>query len=116
MNNKEDDLKKLTKCEYCHHKYHYPVVLPCGDSLCKKHLIELIQATEENQNHIFCYFCGSEHFYDPDKSYPLNKVLLKLTELETAKSEIRYDEAKNEKARRIRSAGGRWHTIIFYTV
>lgn len=92
--NKKDDIKSLTICEYCKHKYHDPVILPCGESLCKKHLTELIQATEESHSHIFCYFCGNEHFYDPESSYPRNKVLQKLIELETAKSEIRYDEAR----------------------
>lgn len=90
----DQKIKNLTNCEYCHHKFHKPVVLPCGDTLCEKHLTEMIQCTDESQHHIFCFFCGQQHLLDGQIGYPENKVLQRLVDIETTKSEIRYEEVK----------------------
>ena len=47
--------------------FEHPVILPCGESLCQKHLEEV--------NQIFtCYFCNEEHQIRED-GYKINKTI-----------------------------------------
>jgi hypothetical protein len=94
LHDKMAQLKKVTICEYCHHKFEKPVILPCGETLCRKHLREMIECTDESQQHMFCYFCGFQHLLDREKSYPENKLVQKVIDLEMEKTEIRFEEAK----------------------
>jgi hypothetical protein len=49
-----DKLSSAIKCGNCKHVLDSPVLLPCGDSICKKHTIE-------SKEPILCYTCGVEH-------------------------------------------------------
>ncbi len=99
MNSKSQDrltqLKQVIICDYCHQQFDKPVILPCGETLCKKHLREMIECTEESQHHIFCYFCGLQHLLDREKGYPENKLIQKIIDLDVENTEIRFEEAKS---------------------
>ena len=94
MATEHEKLKKLTICEYCNHKYKHPVILPCGETICSRHVHEMIRYNDEIRNRISCYFCDEEHYYDDERGYPVNKSVQKLIEIEMEKSEIRFEEAR----------------------
>jgi len=54
----------------------------------------MIECTDESQQHMFCYFCGFQHLLDREKSYPENKLVQKVIDVEMEKTEIRFEEAK----------------------
>ena len=91
---KHDRIKELTICEYCKHIFQRPVILPCGESICRKHLRELVPINEESQNHIVCYFCCELHSYDEESDYPPNKLVEKLVDLELVNSQTHYELCK----------------------
>lgn len=95
MASEHEKLQKLTLCEYCKHKFKNPVILPCGESICRRHVHDMFRCTDEDRSRIFCFFCGEEHYYDHEKGYPPNKLLQGLIEIEMEKSEIRYEEARH---------------------
>ena len=59
------------KCEHCQQVFESPVVLPCGDRLCQKHL--------RGQKQIACLVCCAEHEVNEANPFPLDKLLQNLT-------------------------------------
>ncbi len=66
-----EELFNLITCKFCNETYKDPVVLPCGETLCKKDIEKL-----SLENERACLFCTEEH--DLSLSYPINRLLLKL--------------------------------------
>lgn len=71
----DNNLIKSLICGYCSNRFEHPVILPCGETICKKDLRDLMKEDEENV--IMCYFCSGEHRITKD-SLPQNKVITKL--------------------------------------
>lgn len=72
----ESHIKELVFCEFCKNLFDEPVVLPCSNSICKKHLSDLLNADKKT---IHCYFCENEHELSSD-GFPLNKTIILLIE------------------------------------
>lgn len=49
-----DNLSEAIKCGNCHNFLELPIILPCGDSICKKHTLDCKES-------ILCHTCGLEH-------------------------------------------------------
>jgi len=91
---KHDRIQELTICEYCKHIFQRPVLLPCGESICRKHLRELVPINEESRSHVMCYFCCELHDYDEEHDFPPNKLVEKLVDLEVVNSQTHYELCK----------------------
>ena len=72
------DLKNNLICEYCNRQFEWPVILPCGETICKRDLKDLYK--EDEKNIIMCYFCGEEHHVEKRDGFPKNKLIIKLIE------------------------------------
>jgi hypothetical protein len=60
----------VCKYENCNLIYEDPVALPCGNSLCKKHLYKQVKAFK-------CYFCQNEHEI-PEIGFTINETMIKM--------------------------------------
>lgn len=76
-----ESIKKSIQCKYCLKTIEMPILLPCGDSICEKHVTDKT---------IFC--CSIEH-KEPPNGFPHNKALLSLlqSEIENLKFGELYD-------------------------
>ena len=69
---KIDQVKNLFDCEQCDQLLVDPVTLPCGYSLCKRHLdekldrapkrIKLMEANTQESNIFLCELCKENHY------------------------------------------------------
>ena len=85
--NKKELIQKLKTCEYCNKEFEVPVLLPCGETLCKKHVRDMLK--EDHHNMIICFFCSLEHHYSDKKNhFPENKIVTKLIELNAQNERI----------------------------
>ena len=71
-----DNIKKAIECPNCHEILDTPVLLPCCDSVCKKHT--------ESVASIRCGLCSKEHKVSPE-GFPVNKNLETLIKSEIDK-------------------------------
>lgn len=80
------DTKSLVVCNLCKAKFENPVILPCGETICKKHLAE---DESFNKTKFICIFCNEEHKV-PEKSkcFPANKAIEKLLEMNLDKLDL----------------------------
>ena len=62
-------------CEYCSRIFESPLLLPCGETICKRDLRDLYK--EEANNTIICFFCTEDH-HIPDAGFAENKLINKL--------------------------------------
>jgi hypothetical protein len=63
-----DKLSNSIKCGICTNTLVSPVILPCGDSVCKKHTIDC-------KGSILCETCGMDHQISDNYEFPSNKTL-----------------------------------------
>ena len=61
-----DRVLKLIKCAFCHEIVESPVILPCNDTVCKKHVTNQIK-----DDHFKCDKCGDEHRIPANGFQPL---------------------------------------------
>ena len=61
-----DRVIKLIKCAICHEIVESPVILPCNDTVCKKHVTSQIK-----DDHFKCDKCGDEHRIPANGFQPL---------------------------------------------
>ena len=80
-----DRIQKAIKCWNCLQVLDSPVLLPCFDSICRKHV-------NQSENSIRCEKCGSEHNI-PKDGFPTNKALAEIIEAEIA--QIDYGQVHN---------------------
>ena len=64
-----DRVKQATKCVDCLQTIESPVLLPCSDSICEKHVKHNVR------NSIICRGCGVEHQIPKNVGFPKNKAL-----------------------------------------
>ena len=74
------DLKKVLTCNYCNFIYESPVILPCAETMCEKHVEELKKRNSQVEK-INCVFCKEEHL-TPKNGFPKDKSMIKLMNLE----------------------------------
>lgn len=79
-------IQNAIKCWNCLQVLDSPVILPCFDSICKKHVNQSENST------IRCEKCGCEHNI-PKDGFPTNKALAEIIESEIA--EIDYGQDHN---------------------
>ena len=102
--NTRDLINNLKTCEYCNREFETPVrlikiytrrdliiyfkvILPCGETCCKKHISDMFK--EDHYNIIICFFCNEEHHYSDKKNfYPENKLINKLIDLNAKSLDI----------------------------
>ena len=71
--NKEDvDLSLLILCPCCKNVYSEPVILPCGQSICKSHVKDSL-TSKNNKQYFNCGMCKKEHEAGVDGSFPVNE-------------------------------------------
>jgi hypothetical protein len=64
-------ISNAIKCVVCKHVLTSPVLLPCGDSVCKKHTIDA-------KGPILCTTCDIEHQIPPNGGFLANKGLAEI--------------------------------------
>ncbi len=77
---KIDQVKNLFDCDQCNQLLVDPIALPCGNSVCKKHVdeerapkrIKLEEASPKESNFFLCELCKENHFI-PDNGFAINK-------------------------------------------
>lgn len=65
-----DKVKSVFNCDQCNHILVDPVTLPCGNSVCQRHLIELLG--RKSSKDFKCELCQEEHAV-PQKGFVVNK-------------------------------------------
>ena len=67
-------ISELLKCEFCKRTFETPILLPCGETMCKRDLTGLNEREEGVEEVIICYFCGEQHPM-PEEGFPMNKIV-----------------------------------------
>jgi hypothetical protein len=86
-------IKKLITCKWCKSILDEPVFLPCSETVCRKHSIEI--------NNKQCRFCDKVHVLKEAEQFPANKIVqdlfeLKIKELDFGLSHKNASERLNE--------------------
>ena len=94
---KIDQVKNLFDCEQCNQLLVVPVTLPCGFSVCKRHLDEQLDSTQKKIRKFECEVCDEKHNI-PDKGFAINKSIQNALniKLNTLKLNPVYEECKRE--------------------
>ena len=66
-----ETIDNIIKCNLCSNILAEPIILPCGTTICKKHVDELLS---NNEVEIYCYSCNAKHHISKNVTYPPNKV------------------------------------------
>ena len=84
-----DIMLNIMKCTICHDIIESPVILPCNDNICKKHVLN------QTNDVIQCENCGFEHQI-PTNGFLANNVLKEIIEAETGNLDLKsvHKEAK----------------------
>ena len=72
MSYKIDQVKNLFDCEQCNQLLVDPITLPCGYSVCKRHLDELLVNAPKEMNKFECELCEKKHFF-PEDGFAINR-------------------------------------------
>ena len=87
-----DQVLNSLKCANCRNILLEPVVLPCGDTICKSHIIE-VQADE----HIICSQCGSRHSIKEGGEFVVIKALANMIQAQL--SSLNFGPHHNESVK-----------------
>jgi len=68
---KIDQVKNLFDCEQCNQLLVDPVALPCGYSVCKRHLDEQLESSPKKIK-LDCELCDKKHFI-PEDGFAINR-------------------------------------------
>lgn len=80
---KIDQINSVFHCNYCKQLFQNPVILPCGEVICRHDLNELTTKTS-NGKFIICFFCKKTH-QRPKEDFPADRRIVRLMELEVDK-------------------------------
>ncbi len=80
---KIDQVKGLLDCEQCLQLLVNPITIPCGYSVCKKHLDEQLENSME-ENKFQCVLCQRQHVV-PTEGFVINRRLQDALEIELNK-------------------------------
>lgn len=91
---KVEKVKSLFDCDLCHETLVDPIALPCGNSVCKRHVDELLEK-EPDKTFLECEICHVEHII-PKEGFMVNKRMQECLniQLNTLKLLPVYDECK----------------------
>lgn len=92
MSNKANIFHEAIKCFHCHHVLVDPVMLPCGESLCLKHINDVVESF------FFCVECGDNHTIPRPLGFPRNKTVEKIIATKIDKFEFGTAYTKAHKA------------------
>ena len=94
---KVDQLKSISDCDRCNNLLVDPIVMPCGNVICKKHLNEILNNISKEKNTFICGICLEEHQI-PKNGFIVNNRLQKLTKfkLNTLKLSPVFHECTKE--------------------
>ena len=84
-------------CELCNKLLVDPIVLPCGNCICKSHLNELLNNISKKESTFICCMCRDEH-HIPKNGFMIQKNLQDLLNLEfnALKLSPEFDECMKE--------------------
>ena len=90
---KVEEFKDTFKCNFCKRKLDMPIILPCGETICRKDLPSFFINANK------CSFCDEAH-EQLEKGFPSNKNIQKLLDLQVdqlnfCQNHIRYKECKS---------------------
>lgn len=75
------ELEDMLKCPFCKTRFKQPIILPCGESICKQDIVNLYcKFGYMSVRFIKCCFCNDLH-QEPESSFPFDRKLIKLLEL-----------------------------------
>jgi hypothetical protein len=88
-----ESIKQLITCAWCKSILEEPVMIPCGETVCRKHSFEI--SGDE------CIFCDKFHVLQESEQFPANKVVqnllaLKIKELDFGPNYKKATERVNE--------------------
>lgn len=66
----ENFIKDLISCKMCLGKLENPVILPCGESVCKKHENEFRRSETQT-----CKLCNKDHILSENENFIMNKSI-----------------------------------------
>ena len=72
------NIKEELSCKYCNEIFNNPIALPCGDSICKHHIDELI--SNRSSNTFLCPLCNEENC--SNLKFKVNKLIQRLIKRE----------------------------------
>jgi len=71
----KDLIESKFMCPSCKKKFEEPLLLPCGESICKNCINAIIDSNE-----LKCPFCANVH-EKPEKGFPIQKLLLEIIKI-----------------------------------
>lgn len=74
----EKSISENLICPLCEELYDYPSILPCGDSICKHHITDIIAGLPSNAREFKCPLCEEDHDLPKNNSFPVNKMILRM--------------------------------------
>ena len=94
---KIDKVNSSFDCDLCNKLLVDPIVLPCGNCICKPHLNELLTNITKEKNTFICCICQDEHQI-PKNGFMIHQKLQNLIKLELNLLEPSplYEECKKE--------------------
>jgi len=94
---KVDKVKASFDCDLCNKLLVDPIVLPCGNCICKPHLNELLNNISKENNTFKCCICQDEH-HIPKNGFMIHQKLLNLLNLELNALKLSpvFEECKEE--------------------
>ncbi len=94
---KFDKVKSSFDCDLCNKLLVDPVVMPCGNFICKAHIDKLLTNASNEKKTLLCGICQDEHFI-PKNGFVVNNRLQNLLELELfdLKASPVFSECKKE--------------------
>ena len=94
---KVDKIRNFFDCDVCKELLVDPITIPCGNTVCKKHLDKLLKNISKDKNTFKCEKCQDEHSV-PKKGFIVNRRMQEGLEIQfnTLKLTPIYDECKNE--------------------
>ena len=93
---KVDKLKSSFDCDEFHKLLTYPVLMPCGNIICKSH-VDMLQTDNMNNNSLACGVCHKEHLVQKN-GFIVHLRLQTLLELEldSLKLSPAFEDCKKE--------------------
>ena len=77
------NLEKVLTCKYYNKVYNEPITLPCGDSLCREHIKDLLSIDETNT--FLCPFCDIKN---SNQNFIVSKTIQDLLDIQAHKFKI----------------------------
>ena len=88
---KFDQVKNLFNCDLCNKLLVEPVIIPCGNTVCKSHLEELFYSDNfliiNSENFIKCVCCDKKH-YVPEDGFTVSKRFQSALDMELIKLKL----------------------------